>query len=139
MKMSDIGYRPLQNKRRELKREKQQDEKLIKSLISTLSSLEPDYSQSTLPPIEIKKTRFQYTPQDYSRLVECKTEDEIIASVLYPERNKHRRVTADEYAGCGPEVINYWKQKLADSLIRRGKAYLKVDGIVKESTLIAKK
>lgn len=127
MKMSDIGYRPLQNKRREIKQDARANEKLIKSLISTLSSLEPDYSQSDLPPIEIKKTKFEYNPPDYSRLIECKTEDEIIESVLFPEKFKHRKVSIDEYANCGEEVKQYWLKKIQDSLIRRGKAYKKIE------------
>lgn len=123
-----------------LRKQRRKDESLVKQmndciLSELLSATKPDYSESNLPPIEIKKTRFDYEKPDFSRLTECMTEDEIIASVIYPEKHQHRKVTIDEYANAGAEVVAYWKEKIAESLLRRGRAYKKIDSIVDEKTM----
>jgi len=77
----------------------------------------PDFSESSLPPMDIRKVKFRYNKPDYSHhgSPELKTEDEIIDSVLNSE--KQFRVKKDSTTKLDPtcvseEVKNYWRNKL---------------------------
>ncbi len=81
----------------------------------------PDYSQSDLPPIEIKKVRFDHKAIDYSRDKQNLTEDEIFDLVMNPEKKVQRTNTQDS-----PEVTKYFESVIQQSLVRRGRAFSKI-------------
>jgi hypothetical protein len=77
--------------------------------------IKPDFSQSNLEPMEIKKVKFDYVPQDYSRGRNQITEDEIIDSVLNPKARKqsNKNIVADLHANVSPETRQQWRDKIA--------------------------
>lgn len=91
--------------------------------------VKPDYSQNgDMEPVEIKKVKFEYTPQDYSRGRDQMTEDEIIDEVLNPTHRKSakQRDIADIHMNVSPEVKEQWLEKIGQSERKRGKAYKKL-------------
>lgn len=90
--------------------------------------VKPDYSQSNLEPSEIKRTKFKYTPVDYSRGRDAMTEDEIIDSVLHPSKkiNRKHESLADLRLDVSPEVKEQWLEKVKQAELKRGKAFKKL-------------
>lgn len=90
----------------------------------------PDFSESSLPPLDIRKVKFQYTKPDYSHhgSPELLTEDEIIDSCRQPNSRFHIKASdlkLGSMAVC-EEVKDYWRNRIGQSLLRRGKAYKNV-------------
>jgi hypothetical protein len=133
-----IGHNPV-NARRKLQREieSRENREAKNNIKVVLSSLQPDFSQSIpdLPavegkfkhPIASKPCKFEHKPIDYSRYTENKTLDEIIEHILFPDKQKHRQVMVVEYANAGPAVAEYWRKKIRQSELNRGRAYKKIE------------
>lgn len=83
----------------------------------------PDFSQSDLAPMEIRKVRFDHTAIDYSRDKQNKTEDELFDEIMNPQHKVKVTNTQDS-----PEVANYFSSVVQKSIIKRGKAYKKILG-----------
>lgn len=129
-----LGHNPIATRRKLLREiEIRENREAKENVQCVINSLKPDYSQSIpdLPavegrfkhPIASKTCKFAHISPDYSRYTENKTLDEIIEHILYPEKNNHRHVTIIEYANAGPAVAEYWRKKIRQSEINRGRAY----------------
>lgn len=81
----------------------------------------PDYSQSDLEPIEIRKIRFDHSAIDYSRDKQNKTEDEIFDEIMNP--NKKMKITNSQDS---PEIADYFRTVIHKSEIKRGNLFAKI-------------